>query len=193
MEVAKIIADGKSNLEGAQFVNGTGSDAPKGIRVALAGGASEINAAGEALVADDVYGLLEALPPRFRNQAAWQMELSTANFIHRLYNPSGSEPALIEGQNMLKLPYRLNSSIDPYSDVDDTATANNYVLTVGDWSKFVILDRVGMSVNFISPGHILNTANNLPDGRVGWYAYWRTGSDILTASAFRMLDVATTA
>ena len=79
-----------------------------------------------------MYGLIEALPPRFRNRARWQLELSTRNFIYRLWNPSGSEPPLIEGENLVGSPYVLNSSVDPYSSVDDTATASNMVLFVGD-------------------------------------------------------------
>jgi predicted phage gp36 major capsid-like protein len=109
-------------------------------RVALGVGetpAHLVNAAGEALVADDVCGLIEALPPRFRENAKWQMELSTRNFIHRLH----------------------------------------------------ILDRMGTSVYFLPPGVLSNTASNLPNGRVGRFAAWRTGAEPLSISAFRMLDV----
>lgn len=192
-EVARIIADGKARLEGDKFITGTGTNEPFGIEVELAGTSSEVNAAGEALVADDVYGLLEALPPRFRQNARWQLELSTLNFIHRLFNPSGTEPPLVDGNQLIRRPYVLNSSIDPYSSVDAAATANNRVLFVGDWRHYIILDRVGLSVHFVAPGHLLNTANNLPDGRVGWYAYWRVGAESIADGAFRMLDVETTA
>lgn len=192
-EVVRLIADGKARLEASKFVTGTGTNEPKGIEVALTGGASEVNSAGEALVANDVYGLIEALPPRFRADARWQMELSTRNFIHRLHNPSGNEPALIEDNRLIGSPYVLNSSIDPYSSVDAAATASNMVLFVGDWSKYVILDRVGTSVWFVQPGVLQNSNAGRPDGRVGWYATWRTGADVLSIAAFRMLDVATTA
>ena len=190
-EVAMMFADAKSRLDGNVFVNGTGTNQPVGIRVALAGGSSEINAAGEALVANDVYGLIEALPVRYRNNAQWQIELSTRNFIHRLWNPSGSEPPLIEGSNLVGTSFVLNSSVDPYSDVDDTATASNFVLLVGDWSNFIILDRIGMSIQFVPV--LFNTSSNLPDGRSGWYGFYRTDSDSINDAAFRMLDVATTA
>ncbi|MFC8552198.1 hypothetical protein ACFUMI_32145 [Streptomyces sp. NPDC057273] len=46
---------------------------------------------------------------------------------------------------------------------------------------------------FIGPGILQNSANHLPDGRVGWYAYWRVGADVLTTNAFKMLDVQTAA
>lgn len=193
-EVAKIIADGKQRLDASKFITGTGTNEPFGIETSLAGTASEIApATAETLAADDVYALLEALPPRFRERATFQLELSTRNFIHRLHNPSGTEPALIEGTNLIGAPMRLNSSVDPYSDVDATATATNRVLFVGDWRQYVILDRIGTSVYFMQPGVLQNTANNLPDGRVGWFAVWRTGAKPLTTNAFRMLDVETTA
>ena len=133
-EVAKIIADGKARLEAGKFVNGagSGSNEPLSIVTALTGGASEIDAAGKAIAADDVYGLIEALPPSFRESARWQLELSTRNFIHRLHNPSGSEPALVDGMNLIGVPYVLNSSVDPYSDVDAAATATHRPLIVGD-------------------------------------------------------------
>jgi predicted phage gp36 major capsid-like protein len=94
---------------------------------------------------------------------------------------------------MLGVPFMLNSSVDPYSAVDAAATATNRVLFVGDWKNYVILDRIGTSVHYLPPGVLTNTANNLPDGRVGWFAVWRTGAEPLSISAFRMLDVATTA
>lgn len=79
-DVANIIADGKQRLEASNFLTGTGTKLT-GIEVALTGGAAEVNAAVEALVDDDVYSLIEALPPRCRERAASQMELSTRNCI----------------------------------------------------------------------------------------------------------------
>lgn len=192
-EVAKMIADAKDRLEGDKFVNGAaGSNEPIGIVTALTGEASEVDAAGEDIAADDVYGLLEALPPRFRQNAAWQLELSTLNKLARLYNPQGSEPPLIEGDRLLRRIYVENSNLDPYSDIDAAATATHRPLIIGDWRQFVVLDRVGTSVTYMPPG-VLQGASGRPNGNVGWFAHWRTGSAPLTIAAFRMLKVTTTA
>ena len=191
-EVTAMIADGKARLEAAKFVSGSGTNEPRGIVTALTGTTAEVDADGEDLVADDVYELLEKLPPRFRQRAAWQLELSTLNRLGRLYNPSGNEPPLIEGSQLLRRPYVENSNLDPYSAIDPEETATHRPLIVGDWRQFIILDRVGMSVSYLAPG-ILKGTNDRPDGRVGWYAYWRTGSGILTTNAWRMLKVSTTA
>lgn len=191
-EVAKMFADAKARLEGLKFIKGVAaSNEPVGIETALAGTASEVNAAGEALVPNDVYGLIEALPVRWRNVAKWQTELSTRNFIHRLWNPTGTEPPMIEGSNLINTPFVLNSNVDPYSGVLATETATNRVLIVGDWKQYIILDRVGLEIEFVP--HLFNTTTNLPDGRRGWYAFWRVGADSMIDGAFRMLDVQTTA
>jgi HK97 family phage major capsid protein len=66
------------------------------------------------------------------------------------------------------------------------ATAENYSLLLGDFSRFVIVDRVGMSVEYIPT---LFGASQRPTGQRGWYAYWRTGSDVTDGNAFRLLDI----
>lgn len=93
-----------------------------------------------------------------------QLELSTRTFIHHLWNPSTTEPPLIEGSNLIGTPFVLNSNVDPYSEVLATETATNRVLIVGDWKQCVVLDRVGLQIEFIP--HPFMTTTNLPDGDV---------------------------
>lgn len=191
-EAAQMIADAKVRLEAAAFINGAaGSNQPVGIITALTGGSSEVNAIGEDVIADDVYALLEQLPARWRARATWQLELSTLNALRRLYNPSGSEPPLIEGGQLLGRPYVENSELDAYSAIDSTATATHRPLIVGSWDQYVVLDRLGMTVQYLQPG-ILQGSSGRPDGRVGWYAYWRVGAGPLVTDAFRSLLVTTT-
>jgi predicted phage gp36 major capsid-like protein len=54
------------------------------------------------------------------------------------------------------------------------------------------VDKPGStSIEYIP--HLFNTANNLPDGRRGWYMYWRTGADSINDTAFRLLQDKTSA
>ncbi len=193
-EIAKIIADGKARLEAVKFVKGAGdaSNEPYGIVTRLTGTASEVNAIGEGVDPDDVYGLLEALPPRFRPNARWQLELSTLNYLHRLWNPTGEEPPLVEDQNLVRRSYDENSNLDPWSAVNTAANGTHRLLVVGDWTNYVVLDRIGTTVSYLPPG-VLQGSNRRPDGRVGWYVYWRVGADVLTTNAFRLLKITTTA
>jgi HK97 family phage major capsid protein len=196
-EVAKIIADGKMRLESEKFITGAGdgSDEPFGLETRLAGSASVVNpATAEVFESEDVYSVIEALPPRWRSRASWLAELSTINQIDQMETANGSKqfPRVGDAEPVL-LRRRLyeGSDVDAFSDVNPAATADNHILYAGDFQNYVILDRVGLSVHFIAPGVLQNTANGLPDGRVGWYAYWRVGADRLTIDAFRVLNLAT--
>ena len=80
------------------------------------------------------------------------------------------------------------------SDAPDfvlTTTVVDNLLVVGDFSNFLIVDKVGTRVRLYD--NLVNTSNNLPDGRVGWYMYWRDGSDSVNDLAFRLLQDGTTA
>jgi len=70
------------------------------------------------------------------------------------------------------------------------ATADNFVLAVGDFQEFIIADRVGATLDLIP--HLLG-ANGRPTGSRGGHLWFRTGSDVSTANAFRVLNLATTA
>ena len=61
------------------------------------------------------------------------------------------------------------------------------MLTIGDFSHFLIVDRVGLNVEVIP--HLFHTANNRPSGQRSLYAYWRNTSDVLAWQAFRTLKV----
>jgi HK97 family phage major capsid protein len=67
------------------------------------------------------------------------------------------------------------------------ATQENYMAVFGDFSNYVIADRIGMTVEFIP--HLFGTANGDQTGQRGWYAYYRTGADSVNDAAFRMLNV----
>ena len=69
-------------------------------------------------------------------------------------------------------------------------TAANHIVVYGDFQNYVIADRVGTRIEFIQ--HLFG-ANQRPTGQRGWYAYYRVGADSVLDSAFRMLNLATTA
>jgi predicted phage gp36 major capsid-like protein len=69
----------------------------------------------------------------------------------------------------------------------NTTTTGSKVLIVGDWSNFVIVDRIGMIVELVP--HLFAVANNLPSGSRGLFAMWRTGTVAAVPNAFRYLEV----
>jgi HK97 family phage major capsid protein len=67
-----------------------------------------------------------------------------------------------------------------------TALADNLIAIFGDFSNYVIADRIGMTVEFIPQ---LFGSNGRPTGQKGWFAYARHGADSVNDAAFRVLNV----
>lgn len=74
--------------------------------------------------------------------------------------------------------------------VDASVTATNYPVVHGDWSQFVITDRVGSVIELVP--HVVGPSRR-PTGQRGFFCWFRTGSDVLAPNAFRVLRVDTTA
>jgi predicted phage gp36 major capsid-like protein len=62
---------------------------------------------------------------------------------------------------------------------------------VGDWRQFMIVDRIGMSIELVP--HVFNTASGggpgFPIGQRGVFAMWRNNSICLATNAFATLKV----
>jgi HK97 family phage major capsid protein len=190
-EVAKLLAFGKDSLEATAFATGDGSGKPTGIVTALTGTGSEINAAADDTFAiGDVYTIQGSLPARYRPQASWLANNLIYNKI-RQFDTSGGG-GFWTNLNYDRPPQLLGRDALEAEAMDGTLTTSgavsNFVLIFGDFSNYVIADRIGMSVDFIP--HLFSTSNNRPTGQSGWYAHYRVGADSVNDDAFRMLDVA---
>lgn len=189
-EVGRLLAFGKDTLEATAFATGTGSGQPFGIVTALAGTASEINAAADDTFAiADVRSLYNALPSRHRANAAWLANNSIYTLIRAFdtgggggfwANLNGDRPEQLLGRDVLEA-----EGMD--GTVTTTGAVSNLILAFGDFSNYVIADRIGMTVEFIP--HLFHTSNNRPSGSRGWYAHTRMGADSVNDDAFRLLDV----
>jgi HK97 family phage major capsid protein len=199
-----LLADAKDVVEETQFAIGTGgtgnSAAPNGVLHAL--GASQKVAAAEGTggvftgtavgqAASNVYNLQAALGPRFRKSKSvgWVANITNMNKLRNLDQYGGSAFWANFGddtpEQLLGKPIHESPSLTG-STGTGTGTGSA-VLVYGDWSKFYVVDRVGMSMIF-EPMITGTGANaNLPTGQSGWFAYWRAGSDVATANAFRWL------
>jgi predicted phage gp36 major capsid-like protein len=66
-------------------------------------------------------------------------------------------------------------------------SSDDDVLLFGDFRNFIIVDRVGMSIELIP--HMFD-GNGAPTGTRGIWAMWRNSSKILVPAAFRLLTTA---
>lgn len=190
-EVGKLLAGGKLDLEAVAYITGSGSAQPTGIVTALAGTSSEINAAADDTFAiGDVYTIQGALPARYRSNASWLANNLIYNKI-RQFDTSGGG-GFWANLNDGRPPQLLGRSAIEAEAMDGSITTSgavsNFVLIFGDFSNYVITDRVGMSVEFIP--NLFHTSNNRPSGQRAWLAHCRIGADSVNDGAFRMLDVA---
>ena len=192
-ELQGLLVDGAERLSATAYTTGSGIGQPKGFITALDGTASEVAPkTPETFAPGDIYGLLEALPPRFRGRASWQANLSVLNLIDQFETGNGAKqfPHVLDSSSpsLLGRPMSENSDMD--GSWNPAATADNFVLAVGDFKEFVIVDRIGTTLELIPN---LMGANRRPTGQRGAFLWWRTGSDVTHTNAFRVLNVATTA
>jgi HK97 family phage major capsid protein len=187
-DVMMLFGDARDRLEGAKHCTGAGTTEPKGAFTAIGATAAHqtISTTAAAIGLVDLQAVYKAVGRRWRKKGKWIM-----NPLYQL--------AVQALGTALSASYTTNLAEDltdrligkPVIDTDDapttqTTTALDQEILFGDFSNFLIVDKPGgMSVEFIP--QLFNTANNLPDGRRGWIAHWRTGSDVLNTSAFQLL------
>jgi HK97 family phage major capsid protein len=206
-QLPELLADAKDIVEELQFAVGTGgtgnSTAPSGVLHAL--GASQkvaaIQGTGGALSGTggggtgapgyDVYALQAALGPRFRKSKSvgWVANITSINRLRGLDQYGGSSFWANFGddtpEQLLGKPIHESPSLTT-STATGTGTASA-VMVYGDWSKFYVVDRIGTSMIYEPMITGTGAASNLPTGQAGWFYFWRAGSDVATANAFRWL------
>jgi HK97 family phage major capsid protein len=200
-----LLSDAKEVFEETAFALGTGGTTgpnagqPLGIAMALGtaqkvtptavgtAGGSFFGTAGVA----DVYGLNAALGPRFRNSpgVAWVAQIATINRLRSLDQYGGSSFWVNlnadQPERLLGKPIYESPSLIPVGTGGGTAVGSATAI-FGDFSKMYIVDRVGSTMLF-DPMLKGAGTGNVPTGTQGWFYYWRVGSGVATANAFRWI------
>lgn len=185
-ELATMFNEAKDTEEATSFVLGDGIDPnPQGVvtGVAAVGGSVVRTLTATALVVADVYAAVDALPPRHTPNASWLANKKVYNIIRQIDSAGGSAlwARLAEGRPSRLVDYPVYEA----STMTGTPVIDANLAVLGDFKKFLIVDRVGMSVELIP--HLFHTGNNRPSGQRGLYAIWRNSSKVLDANAFRLV------
>lgn len=185
-ELATMFNEAKDTEEATSFVLGDGIDPnPQGVvtGVAAVGGSVVRTLTATALVVADIYAAVDALPPRHTPNAAWLANKKVYNIIRQIDSAGGSAlwARLAEGRPSRLVDYPVYEA----STMTGTPVIDANLAVLGDFKKFLIVDRVGMSVELIP--HLFHTGNNRPSGQRGLYAIWRNSSKVLDANAFRLV------
>ena len=184
-EVGQMIAFEKDRRESVAFVSGTGAGQPTGIVSELDGGASIVlTDAATTFGVVDVYALDGALPTRYRMGASWLANRLTYNDVRQFDTQGGSSLWVQLSQDVP--PQLLGRNAYESEEMDTGTVAGRQILIFGDFSNYVIADRIGTTVEFVP--HLFG-ANGRPTGQRGWYAYARVGAGSVNDGAFRMLQV----
>lgn len=193
-EISMMLADGKDVEEATSYLTGAGTgNAPQGILTGM-GTAQEVLTAGTgSLAPGDVYAVESAVPPRFRARSSWLASRPGYNAIRSAFATLASSagdpwvrPSAATPPELIGYPTYENSNMAA------TVASAAKLAILGDWKQFLIVDRIGMSIELVP--HIFSIAANgsnlaLPTGQRGVYAMWRNSSQVLIPNAFRYLQV----
>lgn len=187
-QLPELLADAKDRIEETAFAVGTGSGQPFGI---ITRGTSQ-NRAGTAAAgpaAQDVYALQAALPARWRGPRAnnvWVGNLNVLNTLRNIPSFTGSYNSIVNDNT--SPPTILGKPFLESTSVVGVYTTGSKVLAYLDAKQYYIVDRIGMSVVY---DPIVLGANRRPTGQGAWYAFWRVGADVSTATAVRVFATLT--
>jgi HK97 family phage major capsid protein len=180
-QVPALIADAKDRLEVVAFTTGTGAAQPFGI---ITHGTSDASVG--ALTAAMVYGLHNALPPRFRvgdnARPVWLANVTIMNALRQIPAFAGAvNPILADGTNdsipeVLGIDIYEDSAMDPLN-----VTSGHKNLALLDMNSFIITNR--QPELLLYEPLFKDQATGRPSGQAGWFSWSRTGSDLTTATA----------
>ena len=187
-EVGRLLAQGKDDLEATVFVTGAAAiTEPIGLLDPLGGvpaTAGDIvpSAVADTVAIDDLFTVHGSLPARYRQRAAW---LATNAFYNTIRALDPSVYANLADGLSNTLLGRSTYEAEAMDGVV-TAGAENYMAVFGDFSNYVIADRIGTVVEFIP--HLFG-ANQRPTFQRAWAAYYRVGAGIVNPGGFRVYNV----
>ena len=182
-ELAVLIQEGKDVLEEAQYAGGTGGTVyPFGMF--YTGAFTNLDSIGDNVTAvADIYAIEAALPMRYRRNAKWFMSRATLHkwqafetvygtyFGGQNYAYAGTPVDAANGDTgvrMLGYPI-IEVPSAPHGAAN--FTTDGVIHTVfGDPKTYVIVDRIGMSIEVIP--HLFDGAGK-PKGQRGIFAMWR--------------------
>ena len=180
-----LIGEAIDQAEGVAFVNGSGSGAPKGIITAISAKAgSTVTATTRGALAlasaHDTLALFNSLPERYEDTSSWLMNKATyLTIAQQTIGTAGTKVIDMTNRNVI-----LDLPVERASSVTSATTSGNILAVLGDFSEFIVYDRLGVNVEFIQ--NVVD-GSGLPTGQRGLVAYKRVGSDVADVNAFRFL------
>lgn len=186
-EITEVLADAKEQEEASSFMLGDGTGVNANGLIATLSGNTVTTGTAATFAAADIYKLDNALAPRYHNaNTAFMGNHSTYNQVrqfattdgHALWERlGGATPSKLLGYDAYEASAIVAANATP--------TTGTKFLILGDFSKFMIVDRIGMNVELVQ--NLFASANMRPTGQRGIFAYWMNNSKIINDAAFKVL------
>jgi HK97 family phage major capsid protein len=190
-EMMRLLADAKDIEEATSFTTGNGTaPAAGGIVGTLPVGQTIATATTNVLALTDLYGLKNALGPRFRSRGQWMANSA----VYDVMRGFGTSIANIWAESLqVGVPSKfIGYPVNENSIMDSAITTTKKIALFGDFSNYLIVDQVGMNMELIPQLFQQATAGagvGLPTGQRGYFAWWRNNAVIVNPTAFRLLKV----
>jgi HK97 family phage major capsid protein len=192
--LAAEMADAKDIEEAGSFIYGDGVDEEPGGLLETMPNESRIETT--ALSDTDLYGAtgshVNKLGPRFLKRASWLGSGGIYNEIRAIASESDGS-ALWTRLGDGRPDGLLGKRVYEQSTMPATSAGGEGVddyLAIGDFSNFLIVDRIGMVVEIAQHLFRQQTAGagfGVPTGQRGFIAHWHNNARILVPNAFRVL------
>ena len=187
-QLPMLVQDAKDRLEATAFTTGDGSGKPFGVvtsTTAVTASRVSPTTGGGFSAASEVYKVSNAVAPRHAANSSWLANKTTINTIRSFDVYGGS--AFIADLGMAQPTKLLGQPLYEASDMVSTVTTGTNILLAGDFSEYLIYDRIGVSIEYVP--QVFDTSTGRPTGQRGYLAHWRVGADVLNANAFRVLKL----
>lgn len=149
---SELIGEAFALGENDAFINGSGVGRPMGIltQVGTDNGPSTVNSGGAAtLTSDGLISLAYALPPQYESNAKWYMNKTTEAAIRKLKGTTSGDyqwPVLNNVGGLGTVQSTLLGFPIVREQFMPDVTTDSYPIVFGDMKGYLVLDRVGLSI-----------------------------------------------
>jgi len=172
----QVMAESMGRAEEAAFINGSGTNQPKGVAKAAADGGSYSLAKG--LTLDDLMDLVYNVSRVYRDRGSFLISDAVAKEVRKIKDTTGAyvwQPSAVAGQPDMLLGYRVVVT----SNLPVPAAGKKPVL-FGDFSQYYIADRAGTYVQRLVELFATN-------GQVGFRGFRRIDGQLVRKDAIKYL------
>jgi HK97 family phage major capsid protein len=185
-EFGRLIDSGYNDLLAVKTMNGSGTNEPFGIFVALSNATSvKTPTTDGAFGGQDIFLAWNALPERYRGNATWVMSVNVQSAIRQFAAVQSSTSAFFT-IDLTGGVFRINDRPVVITDYAPTGVGGSVpgttglqnILAVGDFQQtYLWVNRAGMSIEQIPM--LFGSGNRYPIGQRGMFAWSRNGGNTI--------------